>query len=710
VHLDADIALPGNIPAYQQWLNDHSGPDADAQARQILADRDNPAAGTRAAHFNYGSTVVDDQIQRERDSNILFDRAHPDGGSIWDRMKYGVGQFLSTDLPASMGMRQQDIDAVSKAEQARQLIGNLTNVQDVKDVFASLGPLIKTLDAGGNIVEPANVQHLVEKIGYHSQAEAEADAARPPARTQDQMDMPVAGETSHGGFSKSGIHFSLTLGEAQAYLNALREDDPGASGSVMANAFNNSFPLVTSGDIAIDENDKQQVAQRAALSMAIGQEISQRHGGAQMTGGIVGGLASFIAPEMAFKNIGVVGKLGKALNEIGWAKSTESGIDAVSKAATIAALAESDELKANPQSQPILDNLVGAAARGFAMATSMKVGGAVEQEAGAATQGLGTVPRVLAGGAASGIGMTTANAAQQAMEGQDPTNISAGQLGANAGIGLAMSLVGLRAQRGEAAFRQASKARDSYIEALTAYDPATAPPGVSDLMAQEAALRQQLAATNGVDAQDPLKAQLLQNLAAQKAALDTGTAAPGALRAAQPSDAEYPGISEHNVRNLNGIAARPDQSVTLKPVHSPMSEAEATDFLSKNANGLDLKRFEVKYHEPEPDGGASDELYVDAVNGSGPAHGTIGYSTKVEGRNRILRMDRTLDGKMIIRLDARFLSNSEEMRRVANHEIAETKYIQDHIEGKPYPKTAAGIRKMHSDLQEAHQEGVAAMK
>jgi hypothetical protein len=175
--------------------------------------------------------------------------------------------------------------------------------------------------------------------------------------------------------------------------------------------------------------------------------------------------------------------------------------------------------------------------------------------------------------------MTTANAAQQAMEGQDPTNISAGQLGANAGIGLAMSLVGLRAQRGEAAFRQASKARDSYIEALTAYnkaayDPATAPPGVSDLMAQEAALRQQLAATNGVDAQDPLKAQLLQNLAAQKAALDTGTAAPGALRAAQPSDAEYPGISEHNVRNLNGIAARPDQSVTLKPVHSPMSDLQ----------------------------------------------------------------------------------------------------------------------------------------
>jgi hypothetical protein len=145
---------------------------------------------------------------------------------------------------------------------------------------------------------------------------------------------------------------------------------------------------------------------------------------------------------------------------------------------------------------------------------------------------------VLAGGAASGLGMTAAGAAQQAMEGQDPTNISAGQLGANAGIGLAMSLVGLRAQRGEAAFRQASKARDSYIEALTAnnkaaYDPATAPPGVSDLMAQEAALRQQLAATKSEDAQDPLKAQLLQNLATQKAALDTGTVDPGALRAAQ---------------------------------------------------------------------------------------------------------------------------------------------------------------------------------
>lgn len=141
----------------------------------------------------------------------------------------------------------------------------------------------------------------------------------------------MAGIGSKFGISKSGVHLSLSLGEAQAYLNALKSGDDGAGSSVAGNAFTSSFPFITAGDIQIDESDKTQVAQRAALSRAIAKEIQERHGGAQVAGGLAGGLASFMAPELAFKNIGVVGKLGKALNEIGWAKSTASGVDAVSK-------------------------------------------------------------------------------------------------------------------------------------------------------------------------------------------------------------------------------------------------------------------------------------------------------------------------------------------------------------------------------------------
>jgi hypothetical protein len=339
------------------------------------------------------------------------------------------------------------------------------------------------------------------------------------------------------GISKSGLHLSLSLGEAQAYLNALKAGDEGAGQSVAGNAFNNALPLVTAGDIAIDENDKTQVAQRAALSKAIALEISAHHGGAQLAGGAVGGITGFVAPELAFKNLGVVGKLGKALNEVGLAKTTATGIDAVSKAATIALRAESDQLKANPQSQEMLDHLVGAAARAFAMATSMGVGGAVESGLGEAAAGLRPVPRAVAGGVASAAGTTAMGAMPQALEGRDPMDMSGGEFGANAGVGLAMNLMGLKA-RGEGTFQQAWKTRDGFIDALTAYDRMVydgvgAPPGVSDLMAREASLRQQLVAAKSPEAQDPPKAQLLQNLAQQNDALSAGAASPNATHTAE---------------------------------------------------------------------------------------------------------------------------------------------------------------------------------
>lgn len=129
--------------------------------------------------------------------------------------------------------------------------------------------------------------------------------------------------------------------------------------------------------------------------------------------------------------------------------------------------------------------------------------------------------------------------------------------------------------------------------------------------------------------------------------------------------------------------------------------------LQKNA-GVDLNRFEVAFHDHEGDD--AHKLYVKTQQGEGMAPGAVTFEYKTVGRYLFLNMSRTKNGKLQLRFDARLLSHSDELRTVAQHEIAETAYIQKNIEGKPYPNNREGQQRLAWDLAEAHREGLDAMQ
>jgi hypothetical protein len=189
---------------------------------------------------------------------------------------------------------------------------------------------------------------------------------------------------------------------------------------------------------------------------------------------------------------------------------------------------------------------------------------------------------------------------------------------------------------------------------------------------------------------------------------DAGKANTPGSGAPSQSDANQSGMPDPERMDFNGIAAHPNDNITLKPAHPPMPQAEATDFLVKNALGLDLRKFDVQY--VDPDGPQAKNLNVKAVNNDGPANGMAPYEMKLSRGYYTITTDKNINGKILIRLDARLLSNSDEMRRVANHEIAKVNYIQKNIEGNLYPDTPNGRRRLLTSLEEAHQEGLNAMQ
>jgi hypothetical protein len=74
-----------------------------------------------------------------------------------------------------------------------------------------------------------------------------------------------------------------------------------------------------------------------------------------------------------------------------------------------------------------------------------------------------------------------------------------------------------------------------------------------------------------------------------------------------------------------------------------MSEDDAREFLAKNATGLHPKRFDVTFHQPV--GEDAKNLYTNAVNHKGPAIGNFAYQIEGKGRNHVLTVGRSIDGK-----------------------------------------------------------------
>lgn len=384
-------------------------------AQKLEFYRDNPEGVTASdlsdifspGNWNHINDLME---QRHQEFKNVRDDASK---SAWDKTAAFAGMIadeLGLFSRGVFGRKEDEIASDEKGREARTFIGDLKGDKAV-EALRNFQKFTKDLREGRSIVSESDARGgLAEAVGV----------VKP--------------------FSKSLVEHALTLKQGQQLLDDLRSDDRAtvlSAGSHAAiTSFANGIPGLTTGAIAVDEKNPEQVAKGAALTQAINDVLQKDYHKTALISGALGSVTGFMAAGVAGRGMAGAGKGAAAI-------STEAAAAATARGEKLGfGLFGADQsLKKDDRDLGVIQRLLSVAAETGALVLSEKFGDALgDKVSSVATRKLGARAGLAGdfGGHVIGstLGEVASDAAQNVLEGKSATEGIDDSLLANSVVGL----------------------------------------------------------------------------------------------------------------------------------------------------------------------------------------------------------------------------------------------------------------------------------